>query len=137
MNVNNLKRFINMKNIIKTSFLLITIISLVSCGSKKKKETETSTEIKQEMPHNEAPRQGREEGDRPEGPPDFSKIIEDMDANNDGKLAKTEVEGPLAEDFDTIDTDADGFISETEFDKAPKPEPRGGGKHEGGERPER
>ncbi|MEO9893899.1 EF-hand domain-containing protein [Aurantibacter sp.] len=59
-------------------------------------------------------------GDRKE-PPTFEKLVKEMDANEDGKLAKDEVKGPLAENFDTIDANEDGFISEDEFEKAPKP----------------
>ena len=47
-----------------------------------------------------------------------------MDANDDGKLAKDEVKGPLKDSFSKIDTDEDGFISKEEFEKAPKPEAR-------------
>ena len=54
-------------------------------------------------------------------PPTFEELIKDMDANEDGKLAKDELKGPLKDDFSKIDTDEDGFISEEEFDKAPKP----------------
>ena len=55
-------------------------------------------------------------------PPTFKELIKEMDANEDGKLAKDEVKGPLKDKFDTIDTDEDGFISEKEFENAPKPE---------------
>ncbi|MRI00204.1 EF-hand domain-containing protein [Kriegella sp. EG-1] len=59
-------------------------------------------------------------GERKERPT-FEKLVKEMDANEDGKLAKSEVKGPLAENFDTIDANEDGFISEEEFEKAPKP----------------
>ena len=52
-----------------------------------------------------------------------------MDADNDGMLSKTEVKGPLAENFSSIDTNNDGKLSETELKNAPKPQggrpPRG------------
>lgn len=57
-------------------------------------------------------------------PPTFSELLEKMDANEDGKLAKAEVKGRLKENFDEVDTDEDGFISEKEFEKAPKPKRR-------------
>ena len=47
-----------------------------------------------------------------------------MDANEDGKLSKKEVKGPIKDDFDTIDADEDGFITEEELKKAPKPKRR-------------
>lgn len=59
-------------------------------------------------------------------PPSFQELIEMMDENEDGKLAKNEVKGRLKDDFDKIDLNEDGFISEEELEKAPKPEKRGG-----------
>lgn len=44
-----------------------------------------------------------------------------MDANNDGKLSKNEVQGPIQRDFSKIDSNGDGFISRTELENAPKP----------------
>ena len=57
-------------------------------------------------------------------PPTYAELLKEMDTNEDGKLAKAEVKGPLKEKFTEIDTDEDGFISEEEFKKAPKPERR-------------
>ena len=57
-------------------------------------------------------------------PPTYAKLLKEMDANEDGKLEKAEVKGPLKEKFSDIDTDEDGFISKEEFKKAPKPERR-------------
>ena len=54
-------------------------------------------------------------------PPTFAQLLKEMDKNEDGKLAKSELEGPLKDDFAKIDTDEDGFITEAEFKKAPKP----------------
>ena len=54
-------------------------------------------------------------------PPTYAKLLEEMDANEDGKLSKAELKGPLKDDFNKIDADEDGFISEEEFKKAPKP----------------
>lgn len=62
-------------------------------------------------------------GERKE-PPTYAKLIEDMDKNEDGLLSKDEIKGPLKDDFSKIDTDEDGFISEEEFEKAPKPKGR-------------
>jgi len=57
-------------------------------------------------------------------PPTFAELIEEMDANEDGKLAKDEIKGRLKKNFDQIDADEDGFITEEEFEDAPKPERR-------------
>lgn len=45
-----------------------------------------------------------------------------MDKNEDGKLSKKEIKGPLNDDFAKVDLDEDGFITAKEFKKAPKPE---------------
>ncbi|MGB5819911.1 MAG: EF-hand domain-containing protein [Saonia sp.] len=55
-------------------------------------------------------------------PPTFEELIEQMDANEDGKLSKSEIKGRLKKDFEKIDADEDGFITAEEFEKAPKPE---------------
>ncbi len=44
-----------------------------------------------------------------------------LDTNGDGKLSKQEARGPLANDFDRIDVNADGYISQSEL---PKKHPR-------------
>ena len=54
-------------------------------------------------------------------PPTFEQLLEKMDANEDKKLSKKEVNGPLKDDFTMIDLDEDGFITEEELEKAPKP----------------
>jgi len=54
-------------------------------------------------------------------PPTFSELLKEMDKNEDGKLSKDEVKGPLKDEFAKIDTDEDGFISKKEFEKAPRP----------------
>ena len=64
---------------------------------------------------------GQSQKGEKKGPPTFSQLIEEMDENEDGKLAKAELKGPLQEDFAKVDTDEDGFITEEEFNKAPKP----------------
>jgi len=57
-------------------------------------------------------------------PPTATETLKKMDVNEDGKLSKDEVKGPLKDDFTKIDTDEDGFISEKELEKAPKPKRR-------------
>lgn len=63
-------------------------------------------------------------GQREKTPPTFAKLIKDMDTNEDGKLSKDEIKGPLKNDFSKVDLDEDGFITEEEFKKAPKPKRR-------------
>ncbi|WP_108804168.1 hypothetical protein [Aquimarina sp. Aq107] len=57
--------------------------------------------------------------------PSVEEIFKMMDENEDGKLAKEEVKGPLERDFAKIDLDEDGFITKEELKKAPKPERKG------------
>lgn len=54
-------------------------------------------------------------------PPTFKELIKEMDANEDGKLSKDELKGPLKDNFAKVDTDEDGYITEEEFKKAPRP----------------
>ncbi|MBT8244148.1 MAG: EF-hand domain-containing protein [Winogradskyella sp.] len=53
--------------------------------------------------------------------PSADQLIAKMDANKDGKLSKSEIKGPLANDFSKVDTNNDGYISKEELEKAPKP----------------
>lgn len=55
-------------------------------------------------------------------PPTFKQLLKQMDKDEDGKLSKEEIKGPLKNDFAKIDTDEDGFITEEELKNAPKPE---------------
>ncbi|WP_422107996.1 hypothetical protein [Winogradskyella sp.] len=50
--------------------------------------------------------------------------MEKLDEDKDGQLSKKEVKGPLKDHFDKVDLDEDGFITEEEFEKAPKPKRR-------------
>lgn len=67
---------------------------------------------------------GQSEKRQGKKPPTFSELIKELDENEDGKLSKTELKGPLKENFTEIDTDEDGFITEEEFKNAPKPRRR-------------
>ncbi|WP_089891179.1 EF-hand domain-containing protein [Kriegella aquimaris] len=58
-------------------------------------------------------------------PPSAEEIIKQMDKDEDGKLSKKEVKGPLKNDFAKIDANEDGFISKEEIEKAPKPKRQG------------
>jgi len=64
----------------------------------------------------------KQQGDKP---PTIKELFAEMDMDEDGKLSKEEVKGPLKNDFTKIDTDNDGFLSEEELKKAPKPERQG------------
>ncbi|WP_053002496.1 YHYH protein [Kordia jejudonensis] len=64
------------------------------------------------------------------------ELFEQMDANEDGKLSKEEVKGPLQRNFSKIDTDDDGFITKKELENMPEPQERQGGQR-GGQRGQR
>ena len=91
--------------------ILVLLTATLSCNAQKA-TTESDTTAKARP----------ERGQRPS----LDEIFE-MDTNKDGKLAKSEVKGPLLRDFAKIDTDKDGFLSRKEVGNAPKPE--------GGQRP--
>ena len=96
------------KTMFKVFFTMIITASMVSCSSSKKETAKTQANG---------------------GAPSTEALFAQMDSNKDGKLSKTEVKGPLANDFSKIDTNSDGFISKEELEKAPKPSgqrPQGG-----------
>lgn len=76
-------------------------------------------------PKNQADNTQRQRG-RERGAPNFAQLLAEMDANKDGKLAKTEVKGPLQREFSKVDSDGDGFITKSEFADAPKPQGKPG-----------
>ena len=64
----------------------------------------------------------RPKGDRPQGKkPSFNELLKMMDINSDKKISKTEAKGPLRKDFDKIDTNKDGFLTEKELKNPPRP----------------
>lgn len=101
------------------ALFLVAGIGFTAC-SKKTSTTEKSTATRT------APKQG--------GAPSFDALLAKMDANKDGKLAKAEAKGPLSADFDTIDSNKDGFITAAEMSNAPRVQGR---KPQGGQQPPR
>jgi len=59
--------------------------------------------------------------------PSITDLMNQMDTNNDGKLSKAEVKGPLSDQFSKVDVNSDGFISKQELEE---------GRRQGGQRPE-
>ena len=52
----------------------------------------------------------------PMGGPGFHRSFDDLDANKDGKIDRTEFNRPPPDPFDRMDTNHDGTISKDEFD---------------------
>lgn len=80
-----------------------------------------------------AQQENNRQGEDKQGPPTVDQLFEQMDANKDDVLSEKEVKGPLANNFEEIDTDDDGFLSKEELNNAPKPSGpqgvnRGGGR---------
>ncbi|MCG1035475.1 YHYH protein [Polaribacter sargassicola] len=68
------------------------------------------------------PANGRQQGQRGQGenrrqPRSFSELLDVMDVNKDGKLAKEEVKGPLTDQFSRLDANNDGFLTKEELEK--------------------
>ncbi len=97
------------RNTLKIGITMLAIVLIASC---KSSETENKKGDSQ-----------RQQG----GQPSITQLLEQMDANNDGKLSESEVKGPLKNDFSKIDTNDDGYITKEELEKAPKPERQVGG----------
>ncbi|MFP4845715.1 YHYH protein [Winogradskyella sp. PE311] len=73
-------------------------------------------------------RNSTEPNHRQGGRPSFSELLKMMDTNNDKRISKKEAKGPLSEDFDKIDKNKDGFLSEEEIQtgaRSSKKEPEG------------
>ncbi|WP_025740259.1 EF-hand domain-containing protein [Aquimarina pacifica] len=92
------------KNALKLGSMLAFATILISCKSNAQSDSE---------------RKGGKER------PSIEELFTKMDSNEDGKLAKDEVKGPMSKDFAKIDTDEDGFITMEELEKAPKPDRQG------------
>lgn len=109
-------------------FLVVAIlIAFTSCNSTS---NTTSTDASKSSQQTESRNETRKRGERP----DPAKMFAEMDTNEDGKLSKDEVKGPLLEQFAKIDSNDDDFISKEELENAPKPERRGS---QGGKQPRR
>lgn len=83
-------------------------------------------EVSQQKQH--GPPRGQQQGNRNGQRPSTTDILNQMDANKDGKLSKEEVKGPLQQNFSRVDANSDGFISKEELEKGRnnnRPRPQG------------
>ncbi|MDO6596708.1 YHYH protein [Oceanihabitans sp. 2_MG-2023] len=92
---------------LKFVILLLFSILLVNC---KQNTTKSVEEI--------APQKEENQG------PTTKNLLDEMDADKDGKLSNSEVKGPLLNDFSKIDKNNDRFLSKEELENAPRPERR-------------
>lgn len=107
-----------MRNFKLLSYVVVFTIA-VSCKSQQQKADENvdSTPERTET----RTQQGEENQQEERGVlPSADILIRSMDVDGDGKLSRTEYRGRLAERFDDLDTDSDGFITKTELENAPK-----------------
>jgi len=113
----------------KRTFLKIAlftlVVSIASCKSTSETNNDRDTSSRPERSQgNDRQQGGGQQGERGQRPT-TDQIFAQMDTNKDNKLAKSEVKGPIKNDFSSIDTNNDGFISKEELENAPKPEGRG------------
>lgn len=90
----------------KIAISLVLLLIVASCASSR---VETDMERTQAA-------QGRSGQ-----PPGIDQLLSEMDSDGDGKLSKSEAQGPIANDFNKIDQNSDGFITRSELENAPKP----------------
>jgi len=100
-----------------TLFIAALSISFVGC-----KSTKTTVQEEEVISESRSDRDKSRQGGRERLSPD--QMLAQFDTNKDGRLSKSEVKGPLTDNFDTIDTNNDGYLTLEEIKNAPKPERR-------------
>lgn len=106
-----------MKNLIL--FVSMIVLTVSACKSTKDTVVDEAQQTADQRRPDNPNRGNRGGGDRTAR---VDQMFARMDANSDGKLDKTEVQGPFAERFSTIDTNSDGVITKEEMLAAPRPE---------------
>lgn len=105
------------KNILLASIVGILIIATASCRTNKRVARDQQANNRQ-----------RPNGQRPDGQRRTpAQMMAQMDANKDGRLSIKEAQGRLKNNFKTVDTNNNGFITLSELKAAPRPQrgPRG------------
>lgn len=77
--------------------------------------TETPQQSAQNREQTQTNRQKNKSQNSKNTVPSFEKMLENMDANNDGKISKSEAKGKLKENFDNRDKNTDGYITVDEL----------------------
>ncbi|MFK7785613.1 MAG: EF-hand domain-containing protein [Crocinitomicaceae bacterium] len=114
-----------MRNNQKITIYSMAILGLTLLGSCASSKEQPSTS---EPPRNQ--QMNKEQ-------PSVIELLTEMDEDKDGQLSRSEVKGPLEQNFTEIDTNRDDFLSVEELKNAPKPEERPEGRPPRGERPPR
>lgn len=96
------------------SIVFVFSFMLTNCRPTTKSIDENSSNQSEQRPERE--RHGQR--------PSITDLINEMDTNKDKKLSKSEVRGPLSNDFSKIDSNNDGYLTKEELERAPKPESR-------------
>lgn len=113
--------------IFKIAVFLICAFTIISCASNKQEDVISSTQDSVEQTKRGPQREGSK-GQHQRERPAFADLLNDMDANKDGLLSSTEVQGPLKEIFSKVDSNGDGSISEEEFSNMSPPSRGRGGR---------
>jgi hypothetical protein len=113
----------------KIGMAAIVMAVFTACGPTKNKEEKQQKQEQaggneqgrdnQQGPGNNQDRGNQQGGDKR---PTTAELFEKMDSNKDGKLAESEVDGPLKNDFSKIDSNSDGYLTKKELDNGPKPQ---------------
>jgi len=101
------------KNIVTLAVITFSL-SISSCKSTSDRGNDRPSNTTEKKEHSKRGQHGER--------PSATEIFSMMDTNKDGKLAESEIKGPLKKDFSTVDTNKDGFITIEELENAPKPE---------------
>jgi Ca2+-binding EF-hand superfamily protein len=104
-----------MKKLIFNYFVGCILLFFIGCKSEKNISEQYINENLKNMEGKPFIKRGKR--------PVFAEILSKLDTNNDQKISTQEVKGPLKFRFNIIDSNKDGFITETEFKNAPPPPP--------------
>jgi Ca2+-binding EF-hand superfamily protein len=104
-----------MKKLIFNYFVGCILLFFIGCKSEKNISEQYINENLKNMEGKPFIKRGKR--------PVYSDLLSRLDTNNDQKISAQEVKGPLKIHFSKIDSNQDGFITETEFKNAPPPPP--------------